>query len=118
MKRLDRISVLFSIVAVFCATAFLYSFSINPYPVSAATGLIPLDSKSGRELLMGNAFVEDYESLTRNFEAQARPTFCGIASSVVVLNAMRNTGPRLTQSTFFDEATKGSAPQSKSLVQE
>jgi hypothetical protein len=69
--------------------------------------LIAVDSSTGKELLAEKGFIADYESLTKNFESQSRPAFCGVASSVVVLNALRRSEPRLTQSTIFtDSASK------------
>ncbi len=51
-------------------------------------------------------FVADYERLSENFISQARAAFCGVASSVVVLNALRSPEPRLTQATFFTELAR------------
>jgi hypothetical protein len=76
----------------------------SPNLLPLADGLIPIASSSGQALLAEKRFIADYERLTQNFESQSRPAFCGVASSVVVLNALRSTGPRVTQSTFFTDA--------------
>jgi len=68
------------------------------------SGLIAADSSTGKELSGDKAHRADYESLSGNFESQARAGFCGVASSVVVLNALRRSQPRMTQSTFFTDA--------------
>ncbi len=52
-------------------------------------------------MLVEGATSADYPSLTTAFESQQRPAFCGVASSVTVLNALRPSGPRLTQARFF-----------------
>jgi len=66
--------------------------------------LIAADSAAGKALLEEKNFIADYDALSRNFESQSRPAFCGVASSVVVLNALHGSQPRLTQSTFFTDA--------------
>jgi hypothetical protein len=68
--------------------------------------LIPLDSPIGQKLLARSTFRADYGSLTRNFESQSRRNFCGVATSVVVLNALHVPTGRLTQSTFFTPAVE------------
>jgi Phytochelatin synthase len=79
------------------------SIDLQPLP----DGLVAVESPAGRELLADKDFVADHESLTKNFESQSRPAFCGVASSVIVLNALGRSGPRLTQATFFtDSANK------------
>jgi hypothetical protein len=103
------VGVAFSLLLVLAGSgiwnaAFRVSSS-NPLPLP--DGLIAVDSSTGKELLTEKGFIADYESLTKNFESQSRPAFCGVASSVVVLNALRRSEPRLTQSTFFtDSASK------------
>jgi hypothetical protein len=69
--------------------------------------LIAADSPAGKQLLTENGFLSDYDALTKAFEAQSRPGFCGVASTVVVLNALAGATGHLTQSTFFtDRASK------------
>lgn len=66
--------------------------------------LISIDSSLGKQLLSRSGFTADYDALLRNFEAQMRPAYCGVASSVVVLNALEDREPHLTQSSFFGAA--------------
>lgn len=63
--------------------------------------LTPIESVAGRALLAESRYKADYEALHRNFESQSRRAFCGVASSVIVINALRNLDPRITQTTFF-----------------
>jgi hypothetical protein len=77
--------------------------SIDRLPIPGA--LVAADTPAGQELLSEKRFISDYDGLMRNFELQSRRAFCGVASSVVVLNALRTSAPRLTQSTFFTDAT-------------
>lgn len=107
MKRLSRTVgvVFFLFVALAGVGLWNAAFRTPPAdPLPLPAGLIAADSSHGKELLGENGFIADYESLTRNFESQARPGFCGVASSVVVLNALQSPEPRVTQSTFFTDA--------------
>jgi hypothetical protein len=79
------------------------ALSIDRLPIPDA--LIAADSPAGQQLLAEKDFLSDYEGLTGHFEAQSRPAFCGVASSVVVLNALNGPAAQLTQSTFFTEET-------------
>jgi hypothetical protein len=84
---------------------FFRTPSTDPLPLPSS--LIALESPAGRELLAESAFIADYERLAANFVSQSRPAFCGVASSVITLNALRNPTPPLDQSTFFtDSASK------------
>ena len=114
MKRLVRVlGIAFSIL-LFLASVAIWDLafrtpSINLLPLP--DGLIAIESSTGQELLAESRFIADYERLTKNFVSQFRRAFCGVASSVVVLNALRSSGPRLTQSTFFtDSASRVRGP--------
>lgn len=107
MKRLSRIvgvasSIFFVLAGVGIWNAAFRVPSMDRLALPA--GLIAAGSATGKQLLDEKDYTADYELLTRNFESQSRPAFCGVASSVVVLNALRNSQPRLTQSTFFTDA--------------
>jgi hypothetical protein len=65
--------------------------------------LVSLTAPEGRRMLDESPASLDYQPLTRTFESQRRPAFCGVASSVAVLNALRPTVPRLTQASFFTD---------------
>lgn len=68
--------------------------------------LLPAQSPEGRKLIEGNEYVADYASLRTHFVGQARRAFCGVASAVTVLNAMREGAARMDQSNFFSEAAR------------
>lgn len=95
--------------------------SFNRLPVPQQ--LIAADSSAGQKLFVGSGYTADYDPLMAHFVAQVRPAFCGVASSVVVLNALNDaphtregklagkpTAPAaflaapLTQTDFFDAA--------------
>ncbi|MCL1636116.1 phytochelatin synthase family protein [Luteimonas sp. SX5] len=68
--------------------------------------LVSIQSPSGRKLVAQSGYAADYDSLAANFVAQMRGSFCGVASSVVVINAMRDEDDHIDQSTFFTEAVE------------
>lgn len=66
--------------------------------------LISLESPIGKKLLSESQIRQDYTLLNTYFETQKRPAYCGVASGVMVLNALssrKSTYQRLTQKTFF-----------------
>lgn len=64
-------------------------------------GLVSLAAAEGRRMLAESPASADYQPLRQAFEPQSRPAFCGVASSVAVLNALHPSRPRLTQAGFF-----------------
>ncbi len=62
------------------------SSSLSP---QGETVLIRWDTTEGRARLARSAYTNDFFQLADNFQPQANPLYCGIASSVIVLNAMR-----------------------------
>ncbi len=63
--------------------------------------LIAATSPEGQRLLQHAESTASHAVLARTFEAESRRNFCGVASSVVVLNAL---GRRVTQDGFFTAA--------------
>ena len=79
----------------------VYSPPEAPLPLPG--GLVAADSDEGRARLARATAVDD-AVLGRTFETQVHGSFCGIASSVAVLNGL-SLGP-VTQSSFFDARTQ------------
>lgn len=107
MKRWIRVvGIGFSLLSVLAGVGIWNASFRTPssHLLPVPNGLIAVESSPGKELLAEKGFIADYESLTKNFEPQTRPAFCGVASSVIVLNALRRSEPRLTQSTFFTDS--------------
>ena len=79
--------------------------AVDPLPLPEH--LVSAQAVEGQRLLADSTAIADYQLLMTSFEAQGRPAFCGVASSVAVLNALRPSAPRLTQGSFFaDLATE------------
>lgn len=74
-------------------------------PLPLPDRLVAATSTEGQRLLAESVGLADHPSLIAGFESQRRPAYCGVASSVTVLNALRPTGPRLTQAGFFSAWT-------------
>ncbi len=61
---------------------------------SAAT--IPWNTQEGRKRLFDSKFHKDFFTLAHCFQPQIKPTFCGVASAVIICNALRaGTGLKL-----------------------
>jgi hypothetical protein len=66
--------------------------------------IIPLDTEPGARLLE-EAVAADYGPLAQHYESQELVTFCGVASGVVTLNALRAAPAQAyAQSTFLARA--------------
>ena len=65
---------------------------------------VELNSPDGRNLLDSTKYKEDFYQVLQNFEAQSHPAFCAVASSVIVLNALRSGRdfyPGLKKTSFY-----------------
>jgi hypothetical protein len=76
--------------------------------------LINLNSQEGERLLMESQVRQDYLPLTIHFTPQQNGAYCGVASSVMVLNALSVPAPKapeygsfrfFTQNNFFNDET-------------
>jgi hypothetical protein len=94
--------ILAAVAGIVIWALFLRPPSINLLPLP--DNLIAIESAAGRELIGESRFRVDYDSLTKNFVSQSRRAFCGVASSVVILNALRNPERQVTQSSFFTDS--------------
>jgi hypothetical protein len=75
--------------------------------------LIPFNSSEGEKLLLTSQARADYFLLSNQFVTQSNQAYCGVASSVMVLNALGLPAPEssqyqpfkvFTQDNFFDRA--------------
>lgn len=78
-----------------------------------APQLIPFSSSEGEQLLIESKSRQDYFLLSNQFVTQVNQAYCGVASSVMVLNALGLPAPEspqykpfklFTQENFFDRA--------------
>jgi hypothetical protein len=64
-------------------------FGPSSFSPQGKTVLVGWDTEEGKSRLAGSAYKTDFFQLAHNFQPQANPLYCGIASSVIVLNALR-----------------------------
>jgi hypothetical protein len=78
--------------------------------------LIALDTPPGEKLLAESTARADFFRLVDTFVTQERPSFCGVASAVMALNALHvpapstEVGPLFTQQNFFGPAAHQVVP--------
>lgn len=64
-------------------------FHTSQFAPNSGVAIVAWNTPAGRDRLMRSEYKNDYFQLAHNFQPQANPLYCGIASSVIVLNAMR-----------------------------
>jgi hypothetical protein len=99
-------------VAVIAASVAGYGFWKMAYqipgsdPTPLPAQLIDLHSPQGQTLLTSSAYKADYPDLAKNFEGQSRRAYCGVASAVIVLNAIHRESSPVTQKSFFTDQVR------------
>lgn len=92
------------------ATLGYYAFVPPPRKqLSLGPNLTSLESPIGEQMLAQSKISQDYTPLKTYFETQERPAYCGVASAVIVLNALgknESKFKRLNQQTFFNSITQ------------
>src|SRR5690349_1030435 len=71
------------------AALLLVLGQLQPLPPT----LVPFDSEEGRVLLSESESKRDFFALSSQFLTQKTPAYCGVASTVMVLNAMPIEAP-------------------------
>jgi hypothetical protein len=64
-------------------------FGPSSFSPQGKTVLVGWDTEEGKSRLARSAYKTDFFQLAHNFQPQANPLYCGVASSVIVLNALR-----------------------------
>lgn len=111
---MKRFSQLLPALAVLCTFPFAIAADGKPQ-------LVPLDSDDGARMLRESTASGDFHRLIRYFSPQKNLAYCGVASSVMVLNALPVPKPQegphsphafFTQENFFSpEAIQIKAPE-------
>lgn len=70
-------------------------------PVPLPRPLIDATSAEGQTLLSGTPYSVDHGQILPYFVPQSRRAYCGIATSTIVVNALRHPQPLLSQTTLF-----------------
>ena len=64
-------------------------FGPSSFSPQGKTVLVGWNTEEGKSRLASSAYKTDFFQLAHNFQPQANPLYCGVASSVIVLNALR-----------------------------
>lgn len=64
-------------------------FSSGLISFEGEVDIVSWNSQQGQQRLLRSKYKNDYFQLAHHFQPQVNPLYCGIASSVIVLNAMR-----------------------------
>ena len=103
---------------LFRAAAIVFSFQVGGAPAQTLPlpdNLVNLRSEQGERLLEDSDALESFVPLTANFVTQKNQAFCGVASIVMVLNALQLPAPAVpeyepyrtfTQDNVLDERTE------------
>jgi len=103
------------------ALSLLVLAQLQPLPPS----LIPLDSDEGRKLLVESNANRDFFALSSQFLTQRSTSYCGVASGVMVLNALPIAAPdapewapfrAFTQDNVFNEEARKAAVTPESVA--
>jgi hypothetical protein len=118
MKTIQRILAVTALLTV-VATA---SFADDAQPLPA--GMISLQSPEGGRLLETSGARANFYALIQHLTTQQRPTYCGVASAVTVLNTVRPSDTPVSDSlngkfawfdqvNFFSKAVEQIIPQTE-----
>lgn len=101
-------------------TVWVWIAAAQAQTLTLPPNLISLDSPQGRALLLESAAREAYWPLSLQFVTQKDPSYCGVASIVMVLNALGRHAPpatgfegfkSYTQDNLFNAATEAILPR-------
>jgi hypothetical protein len=98
---------------VLAPVLLLVASQLQPLPPN----LIPLDSDEGRKLLVESNANRDFFSLVGTYLTQRTTSYCGVASSVMVLNAMPVQAPPLAGKAPFRAFDEENVFQSDAIRQ-
>jgi len=79
-----------------CTALTIATLSLALLPQTSRAIPIPLASPEGLKLLSSSNARSDYGSLAQEFLTQANLAYCGVASSVMVLNSLKQSAPAVS----------------------
>ena len=116
-RRRRRAPIFAAVLVGFC----LAGGGVGAQTLAVPPGLISLNSEAGEKLLLESKARESYWNLSIQFVTQKTQSYCGVASLVMVLNALGSAAPSspeyepyhvFTQDDFFNAETEKVRPQS------
>jgi hypothetical protein len=109
-----------SLLAALAGALFLLGAAAEAQTLPLPESLIDLRSESGEQLLEDSDALEAFVPLSANFVTQKNQAYCGVASIVMVLNALQLPAPAVpeydpyrtfTQDNVLDEKTDAILPR-------
>src|SRR5688500_3021938 len=92
---------------LFAAAFFVCGpISVNAESLPLAPELISLTSDAGEQLLVGSDARKPYLPLSAHFVTQKNQAYCGVASMVMVLNALNMPAPEAKEYAPFRQFTQ------------
>ncbi len=107
MKRWPKIASIVVAGAMVVGSSGITWYALSAPPVQhleLAQDLIAATTAEGTRIILRTSAKIDYQQLVPELVPQSRRAFCGVASSVAVINAALQPLPRLTQETLFTSA--------------
>jgi hypothetical protein len=107
-------------LTAFAGAVFLFAAAAQAQTLPLPEGLIDLRSEAGEQLLQESDASEAFVPLSANFLTQKNQAYCGVASIVMVLNALQLPAPAVpeyepyrtfTQDNVLDEKTDAILPR-------
>lgn len=109
--KIDRIQTITISIKTLILSLSIAGGSVFAQTLTLPQNLIPLNSAEGENLLIGSQARKDYLPLSIHFVTQKNQAYCGVASMVMVLNALGIPAPEapeyspfhmFTQDNFFN----------------
>jgi hypothetical protein len=119
MKRLVLGFAFATGIALLLGTGVVWNEYLRAPPIERQQlppNLVPLESPMGRALLDESDAIADYDDLLKNFVAQSRKGYCGVATAITTLNAAEVTGAPLDQRTLFANPSVNADPWKVSFI--
>lgn len=93
MKHGDLMRIMRCLLSVLACWVVLLTAHAEAETLPLPANLVAASSDGGKSLLLGAEACEAYFPLSENFVTQQNQAFCGVASMVMVFNAMRLPAP-------------------------
>lgn len=119
MKRLVLGFAFATGIALLLGTGVVWNEYLRTPPVERLQlppNLVSLESPMGQALLDESEAVADYDELLKNFVAQSRKGYCGVATAITTLNAAELTVAPLDQQTLFANPSVNANPWKVSFI--
>jgi hypothetical protein len=104
------------ITLVFCLFG---AKEVRTQTLTVPENLVSLNSAEGEKLLLESQAIKDYFPLSIQYVTQDHPAYCGVASSVMILNALSvpaPIAPEFRTYHFFNQANLFDNPQTQQVM--